>query len=297
MTARQLAQQQIELTSLQQQQQQQLTTVPVQPRQPGLTAQQLQQQQAALTALQQQQAAQATATPVTSNKTIDTSPLDFNKGPSQPSSLTSTVLDGHNYGDNNIDWYDIVDISAVRINNNFIQEGPSYEPNPLPMVSLISFPHLCNDKLWQIFSDEASDVTHFTFNITNGMSNIDFNDSLTHASSLTSTIVKEKQSPHELNVAPSSEPRHCPVNNQNTNTIIDPSFDPSPFMIICSRDVPGLDPSLGPSNYSSMFSSLFPIRDCGWVYRTNSNYYIRYYQMISYEIYGMNCYYIYEMNS
>ena len=103
------------------------------------------------------------------------------------------------------------------------------------------------------------------------MSNIDFNESLTLSSSLTSNIVDEKQSPQELNVALSSEPRRCPVNNQNINTIIDQSFDPNPFLIICPSDVPGLDPSLGPSNYPSMFSSLFPIRDCGWVYGTNSN--------------------------
>ena len=101
------------------------------------------------------------------------------------------------------------------------------------------------------------------------MSNIDFNESLTLSSSLTSNIVDEKQSPQELNVALSSEPRRCPVNNQNINTIIDQSFDPNPFLIICPSDVPGLDPSLGPSNYPSMFSSLFPIRDCGWVYGTN----------------------------
>ena len=121
------------------------------------------------------------------------------------------------------------------------------------------------------FCVEASDVTPFTFNITNGISNIDSKESLTHASFLTSNIVEEKQSPQELNVAPSSEPRRCPVNNQNTNTFIDPSFDPSPFLIICPSDVPDLDPSLGLSNCPSMFSSLSPIRDCGWVYRTNSN--------------------------
>ena len=94
LTAQQLAQQQQQasLTAQQQQQQQQLTTVPAQPRQPGLTAQQLQQQQAALTALKQQQAAQSTETPVISNKTIDMSPLNFNKVPSQPSSLTSTKM-------------------------------------------------------------------------------------------------------------------------------------------------------------------------------------------------------------
>ena len=33
------------------------------------------------------------------------------------------ILDGHNNGDTNIDWYDVVDISAVQINNNFIQES------------------------------------------------------------------------------------------------------------------------------------------------------------------------------
>ena len=92
--------------------------------------------------------------------------------------------------------------------------------------------------------------------------------------------------------------------------IHDPSFDSSPFMVIYPSDVPGLDPSLGPRNYPSsacpfivpnsypsMFFSLLPINDCGWVYRTNSNYYICYYQTISYKIYGINCYYIYKMNS
>ena len=124
------------------------------------------------------------ATPVTSNKTIDMSHINFNKGPHWLSSLTSNeikeklsslepspapseepiqlptiitdsiqsvstsdhqlnsidgndfyhevinrievmdeILDGHNNGDTNVDWYDVVDISAVQINNNFIQEG------------------------------------------------------------------------------------------------------------------------------------------------------------------------------
>ena len=45
--------------------------------------------------------------------------------------------------------------------------------------------------------------------------------------------------------------------------------DLSPFLIICTSDIPGLDPSRGPRNYISMFFSLFPIQDCGWVYRTN----------------------------
>ena len=36
-----------------------------------------------------------------------------------------------------------------------------------------------------------------------------------------------------------------------------------------NNDDPSLDPSRGPRNYPSMFFSLFPIQDCGWVYRTN----------------------------
>ena len=39
------------------------------------------------------------------------------------------------------------------------------------------------------------------------------------------------------------------------------------FLIICPSDIPGLDPSRGPRNYPSMFFSLFPNQDCGWVYR------------------------------
>ena len=102
-----------------------------------------------------------------------------------------------------------------------IQE-PSYESSPIPRVSSTSFPYLCNDdKLWQSYSDEASDVTPFTFNKTIGMSNIDFNESPTQASSLTSNIVEEKQSSQELNGAPSSEPRRHPVNNPSTNIDID----------------------------------------------------------------------------
>merc|ERR1719464_322564 len=46
-------------------------------------------------------------------------------------------------------------------------------------------------------------------------------------------------------------------------------IDLNPFLIICPSDVPGLYPSIGPRNYPSMFFSLFPIQDCGWVYRTN----------------------------
>ena len=33
------------------------------------------------------------------------------------------ILDGNNNDDTDIDWYNVVDISAVQINNNFIQEG------------------------------------------------------------------------------------------------------------------------------------------------------------------------------
>ena len=45
--------------------------------------------------------------------------------------------------------------------------------------------------------------------------------------------------------------------------------DLSPFLIVCPSDIPGFDLSRGPRNYPSMFFSLFPIQDCGWVYRTN----------------------------
>ena len=33
--------------------------------------------------------------------------------------VMNEILDGHNNGDTDIDWYDVVDISAVQINNNF----------------------------------------------------------------------------------------------------------------------------------------------------------------------------------
>ena len=96
------------------------------------------------------------------------------------------------------------------------------------MVSSISFPHLCNDdKSWPTYFDEASDVTPFTFNNKIVMSNIDFNESPTQASSLTSNIVEEKQSSQELNGAPSSEPRRYPVNNPSTNIDIDTSVNPN----------------------------------------------------------------------
>ena len=94
------------------------------------------------------------------------------------------------------------------------------------MVSLFSFPHLCNDdKSWPTYFDEASDVTPFTFNKKIGMSNIDFNESPTQASSLTSNIVEEKQSSQELNGAPSSEPRCCPDNSPSTSINIGSSTD------------------------------------------------------------------------
>ena len=99
------------------------------------------------------------------------SPLDFNKGPSQSSLLTSTFLDGHNNGDTNIDWYDVVDISVVRINNNFIQEGfakadtihkEDYEnPEPIQFAETVDV----NDKLLHVNSNDAKDnpVDKFCF--------------------------------------------------------------------------------------------------------------------------------------
>ena len=33
------------------------------------------------------------------------------------------ILDGNNNDDTDVDWYDVVDISAICIDNDFIQEG------------------------------------------------------------------------------------------------------------------------------------------------------------------------------
>lgn len=67
-----------------------------------------------------------------------------------------------------------------------------------------------NDKLWQISSDEESDETPVTSNRTIDMSNIDFNTSLTQASSLTSNIIEKKQLLQEPSRIPSEKPTQIP---------------------------------------------------------------------------------------
>ena len=81
------------------------------------------------------------------------------------------ILDGHNNGDTNIDWYDVVDISAVQINNNFIQEGfakadiihkEDFEhPEPIQFAETVDV----DDKLLHVNSNDVKDnpVDKFCF--------------------------------------------------------------------------------------------------------------------------------------
>ena len=72
------------------------------------------------------------------------------------------ILDGNNNGDTDVDWYDVVDISAVQINNNFIQEGFSksdviheedYEnPEPIQLTETVDV----NDKLLHLISNDVT---------------------------------------------------------------------------------------------------------------------------------------------
>ena len=81
------------------------------------------------------------------------------------------ILDGHNNGDTDIDWYDVVDISAVRVNNHFIQEGFSKadiiheedfeDPEPIQFAETVDV----DDKLLHVNSNDIKDnpVDKFCF--------------------------------------------------------------------------------------------------------------------------------------
>ena len=73
------------------------------------------------------------------------------------------ILDGNNNGDTDVDWYDVVDISIIRINNKtFIQEGFSksdvihekdYEnPEPIQVGETVDV----NDKLLHLNSNDVT---------------------------------------------------------------------------------------------------------------------------------------------
>ena len=74
-----------------------------------------------------------------------------------------------------------------------------------------------NDKLWQSSSDEESVATPVTSNKPIYMSNIDSNNCSSQASSLTSNVVKEKESLQELRTISSEDP--SPIPNEEPNQV------------------------------------------------------------------------------
>ena len=96
---------------------------------------------------------------------------DFYHEVINPIEVMDEILDGHNNGDTNIDWYDVVDISALQINNNFSQEGfakadiihkEDFEKSePIQFAEIVDI----NDKLLHVNSNDVKDnpVDRFCF--------------------------------------------------------------------------------------------------------------------------------------
>ena len=205
------------------------------------------------------------------------------------------VIDNNNGEDNNdlaLNLYDVVDVYTVRFQIDLgfnDQETTFLHPSSTTDIKF-RFPFLTIDKGTSFNSSVDS----------NDLSPVSLGSASTDTPSgiQVATIVVHKFDDNNLNVdnkGKENQQSIVIINMEYQQTILsmtesyfksqssskpflyDPrassvffsGIDLSPFLTIFLSDVPGLDPSRGPRNYPSMFFSLFPIQDCGWVYRTN----------------------------